>query len=151
MHWRRKWQPTPVFLPGESQGRGEPGGLPSMGSHRVGHDWSDLAAAATLLLVQSNPSKVSQVFHCPFGPSPCPPSSSWLTLSLQTWPPKSISSFYFIWGYRSKERKSEYQFDLIFLSHPILQGVELTIACCFSKKFVNCLNISCFNVTFCYC
>ena len=33
MHWRRKWQPTPVFLPGESQGTGEPGGLPSMGSH----------------------------------------------------------------------------------------------------------------------
>ena len=46
MHWRRKWQPTPVFLLGESQGRGEPGGLPSMGLHRVGHDWSDLAAAA---------------------------------------------------------------------------------------------------------
>jgi len=22
MHWRRQWQPTPVFLPGESQGRG---------------------------------------------------------------------------------------------------------------------------------
>ena len=22
MHWRRKWQATPVFLPGESQGRG---------------------------------------------------------------------------------------------------------------------------------
>ena len=22
MHWRRKWQPIPVFLPGESQGRG---------------------------------------------------------------------------------------------------------------------------------
>ena len=44
-HWRRKWQPTPVFLPGESQ-RQEPGGLPSMQSHRVGHNWSDLAAAA---------------------------------------------------------------------------------------------------------
>ena len=28
-------------------GMGETGGLPSMGSHRVGHDWSDLAAAAT--------------------------------------------------------------------------------------------------------
>ena len=27
-------------------GTGEPGGLPSMGSHIVGHDWSDLAAAA---------------------------------------------------------------------------------------------------------
>ena len=45
MHWRMKWQPTPVFLPGESQRR-EPGGLPSMGSHRVGHDWNELAAAA---------------------------------------------------------------------------------------------------------
>ena len=32
MHWRRKWQPTPVFLPGESQ-EWEPGGLPSMGLH----------------------------------------------------------------------------------------------------------------------
>ena len=85
IYWRRKWQPTPVFLPGESQGwgslvaavhgvaegqmrlsnftftfhfhalekemathssvlawripgTGEPGGLPSIGSHRVGHD-----------------------------------------------------------------------------------------------------------------
>ena len=31
-------------------GTGEPGGLQSMGSHRVGHDWSDLAAAASYLL-----------------------------------------------------------------------------------------------------
>ena len=45
MHWRGKWQPTPVFLPGESQGRRSLVGCPSMGSHRVGHDWSDLAAA----------------------------------------------------------------------------------------------------------
>ena len=29
-------------------GMGEPGGLPSLGSHRVGHDGSDLAAAAVL-------------------------------------------------------------------------------------------------------
>ena len=93
MHWRRKWQPTPVFLPGESQGwgslvgcrlwgltesdmtarlhfhalekemathssvlawripgTGEPGGLPSMGSHRLRHDWSDSAAAAVPFL-----------------------------------------------------------------------------------------------------
>ena len=47
MHWRRKWQPTPVFLPGESQGRGSLVGYQtSMGSHRVRHDGSDLAAAA---------------------------------------------------------------------------------------------------------
>ena len=31
-------------------GTGEPGGLPSMGSHRVGHDWCDLAAAANYFL-----------------------------------------------------------------------------------------------------
>ena len=43
MHWRRKWQPTAVYLPGESQGCGSLGGLLSMGSHRVRHDWSDLA------------------------------------------------------------------------------------------------------------
>ena len=38
-------------------GTGEPGGLPSMGLHRVGHDSSDLAAAAVinhLLLVNSS-------------------------------------------------------------------------------------------------
>ena len=34
MHWRRKWQPTPVFLPRESQGLRS---LVSMGLHRVGH------------------------------------------------------------------------------------------------------------------
>ena len=31
-------------------GMGEPGGLPSMGSRRVGHDWSNLAAAAAAQL-----------------------------------------------------------------------------------------------------
>ena len=31
-------------------GTEEPGGLPSMGSHRVGHDWSDLAAARVLCI-----------------------------------------------------------------------------------------------------
>ena len=34
-------------------GTGEPGGLPSVGSHGVGHDWSDLAAAAELLFTFS--------------------------------------------------------------------------------------------------
>ena len=45
MHWRRIWQPTPVFLPGESQWwRSLLGCL--LWSCRVTHDWSDLAAAA---------------------------------------------------------------------------------------------------------
>ena len=42
---RKKWQPTPVFL-GRIPGTGEPSGLLSMGSHRVGHNWSNLAAAS---------------------------------------------------------------------------------------------------------
>ena len=33
-------------------GTGEPGGLPSMGLHRVGHDRSDLAAAATAVYLE---------------------------------------------------------------------------------------------------
>ena len=38
-------------------GIGEPGGLPSMGSHRVGHDWSDLAAAAVHERLKQNKTK----------------------------------------------------------------------------------------------
>ena len=33
-------------------GTGEPGGLPSLGSHRVGHNWSDLAAVVNLKLAK---------------------------------------------------------------------------------------------------
>ena len=35
--WRRAWQPTPVFLPGEPMDKG-PGGLQSTGSLRVEHN-----------------------------------------------------------------------------------------------------------------
>ena len=35
-----------IVLAWRIPGTGEPGGLPSLGSHKVGHDWSDLAAAA---------------------------------------------------------------------------------------------------------
>ena len=40
MHWRRKWQPTPVFLPGESQGRGS-----LVGCHLWGRTESDMTKA----------------------------------------------------------------------------------------------------------
>ena len=40
MHWRRKWQPTPVFLPGESQVRGS-----LVGCHLWGRTESDTAEA----------------------------------------------------------------------------------------------------------
>ena len=41
MHWRRKWQPTPVFLPGESQGRGS-----LVGCRLWGRTESDVTEAA---------------------------------------------------------------------------------------------------------
>ena len=40
----------------ENPATGEPGGLPSLGSHRVGHDWSDLAAAVA--------DNVVKIFFC---------------------------------------------------------------------------------------
>ena len=40
MHWRRKWQPTPAFLPGESQGRGS-----LVGCHLWGRTESDTTEA----------------------------------------------------------------------------------------------------------
>ena len=40
MHWRRKWQPTPVFLPGESQGQGS-----LVGCHLWGRTASDMTEA----------------------------------------------------------------------------------------------------------
>ena len=46
-------------------GTGEPSGLPSVGSHRVGHDWSDLAAAAAAVTVQARALMASGQGHRP--------------------------------------------------------------------------------------
>ena len=46
MHWRRKWQPTPVFLSGESQGQGSLVGCRLWGRTESDTTESDLAAAA---------------------------------------------------------------------------------------------------------
>ena len=47
-------------------GTGEPGGLPSMGSHRVGHDWRDLAAAAAAYEVAESQTELSNPHFCTF-------------------------------------------------------------------------------------
>jgi len=44
--WRRAWQPTPIFLPGESHGRRSLGDSVH-GLQRVGHDWSNLTCMPT--------------------------------------------------------------------------------------------------------
>ena len=61
MHWRRKWQPTPVFLPGESQGRGS-----LVGFHLWGCTESD-TTEATQQQQQQEPwvqSLVQEDFTC---------------------------------------------------------------------------------------
>ena len=47
MHWKRKWQPTPVFLPGESQGRGS-----LVGCRLWGRTESDMTEATQLSIAQ---------------------------------------------------------------------------------------------------
>ena len=52
--WEIHGETVADFILGGSKipGTGESGGLPSMGSHRAGHDWSDLAAAAAAKSLQ---------------------------------------------------------------------------------------------------
>ena len=50
-HWRRKWQPTPVFLPGESQGRGSLVGCRLWG--RTGSDTTEVTAAAAYSILNN--------------------------------------------------------------------------------------------------
>ena len=68
MHWKRKWQPTPVFLPGESQGWGS-----LVGCHLWGHtelDTTDLAAAVAAVAkdnwgkMRSTSESVSANWYC---------------------------------------------------------------------------------------
>ena len=50
MHWRRKWQPTPVFLPGESQGWGSLVGCRLWG--RTETNTTEVTAAAAAAVSQ---------------------------------------------------------------------------------------------------
>ena len=74
--WRRAWQPTPVFLPGEAPWREEPGRLQSMGLQRVGHDGATrythecaYSPVSTPVVVQKSPPSNSRTFSfCKIGP-----------------------------------------------------------------------------------
>ena len=46
--WRRKWWPTPVFLPRKSYGQRSLAGLQSVGSQRVRHDWETAHSYASM-------------------------------------------------------------------------------------------------------
>ena len=51
MHWRRKWQPTPVFLPGESQGQGSLVGWRLWG--RTESDTTEATSSGSRIVVAS--------------------------------------------------------------------------------------------------
>ena len=58
MHWRRKWQPTPVFLPGESQERGSLVGCRLWG--RTEWDTTEATAAAAAEITMSSMRSMTQ-------------------------------------------------------------------------------------------
>ena len=53
MHWRRKWQPTPVFLPGESQGQRSLVGCRLWGRTESDMTENNLAAAAVEYIMRN--------------------------------------------------------------------------------------------------
>ena len=100
-------------LPWRIPGAGEPGGLPSMGLHRVRHDWSNLAAAAILHGVYVP--QLSYPFICWWTSRllPCPGyykqccdehwgtrvsfNSGFLSVYTQQWDCWIIRQFYLLW------------------------------------------------------
>ena len=93
-------------------GTGEPGGLPSMGPHRGGHDWSDLesaAAAADLIGSHSFPFLGSSAAF--FGPPPqISPHPCFLLLMSQVLSAGLLSSI-------SKYEHTTFNSKLTFLDH----------------------------------
>ena len=70
--WRRAWQPTPVFLPGESHRQRSLVGYSLQGRKRVGQNWSDLARTCTICRpVASHSGSFSQVQDLKPHPNPC--------------------------------------------------------------------------------
>ena len=66
--WRRTWQPTPLFLPGESPWTEEPSRLQSIGSQRAGHDWRDSAYTHSLVHIKHRITRTKHSFYL-FSPS----------------------------------------------------------------------------------
>ena len=84
MHWRREWQPTPVFLPGESQGRGSLVGcrlwgrtesdtteaMQQQGKHEVVKHWVEQALLTQGVTVRGG-SRTALELPRPEGPAGC--------------------------------------------------------------------------------
>ena len=112
-----------IILAWRIPGMGEPGGLLSMGSHRVGHDWSDLAAAAPAaasdlkawILIQAQLVTSAMTVSKPFG-------SHFLSLYLEEIQFKgfltSLQSLEFsIYKSKAYWLKMCWEINLIFMKH----------------------------------
>ena len=81
MHWRRKWQPTPVFLPGEFQGWGS-----LVGCHLWGHTESDmterLSSSSSSSIPSFDPRWISTFLYFHFLPSSFTPPYAVFAISL---------------------------------------------------------------------
>ena len=76
-------------------GMGEPGGLPSVGSHRVGHDWSDLAAAAAAHVKGSKNKRSFPAFYSlsrAYIPCSLPSYGDSVVIFMSSWNPSSLPS-----------------------------------------------------------
>ena len=68
MHWRRKWQPTPVFLPGESQEQSSPLGCHLWGCKELDTteqlNWTELNFMAAVTICSDFGAPQNKVSHC---------------------------------------------------------------------------------------
>ena len=93
--WRRAWQPTPVFLPGESLWTEEPGGLQSRESQRVRNNW--VTKHITWTLACQDPLSIGFSRQVYWNGLPCPspgdlshPGIKPASLSLLHWQASSL-------------------------------------------------------------
>ena len=78
MCWRRKWQPTPVFLPGESQGQRSLMGCCLWGCTEL--DTTDLAGAAERIYNSSMDTQITSSCRQDLSPITRTPELDWYTL-----------------------------------------------------------------------
>jgi len=83
----------PSVLAWRIPGTGEPCGLPSMGSHRVKHDWSDLAAAAAVHSLSKTANFCPASFCIPKPNLPVTPGISWFPIFAFQFPLMKRTSF----------------------------------------------------------
>ena len=111
-------------------GTGEPGGLPSMGSHRVGHDWSDLAAAEYLQFTKYF------TYIVPFAPERCTVQDYCLYYSLLfillflflIYKDKKTDThrdYIILVGLRHKANTSDSEHQVCFIIHTVAGDIKL--------------------------